>query len=372
MTKYNLEERITDPRVRKRCETALQFAYGFVNARKPKSLSTRYIDRYFGQSQNPLSNTLRQMLLTVFDEKYYSPQFAVTCPENRGVCKLYVRNKKGCKKLHNLLYPELKKLTNAKVEWHYVMNLGNTHQTEFTTGDFTYKQSSDRLFHPLQNVESSIRQRLFAHHGYNHVYDIVCAAPTVFVNVAWSLGLCATHTSSIVDYINNRHAKRYQWAKQLGCTEDTVKRVVNALFNGARISHWHGSAILCELDGNHNTLTALKQHAEIQQLKSEISGVWNHISHALVNGNPYIKRIVNPITNRKLAVSGKQKSDLYRQYERRIMNEVKQYMRSQNAKMFLEHDGWSSDRPVNLQHMTAHIANQTGMQHLQFDYKYVP
>ena len=79
-----------------RCKRALGFACGVMSPTKSHSWSSRYIDKYFGISSNPLSKYLKKELLIVTDDFY-----RFNSAQNK--CKEYILNQSGVDSLRENL-----------------------------------------------------------------------------------------------------------------------------------------------------------------------------------------------------------------------------------------------------------------------------
>lgn len=92
----NYSPNFNDPRIKLRARRALGFVLGVLSETTPRQWSTRYLDTYFGQQQNQLSQWLRSQLVIVTDDKYY-------WGSDGYQCKSYIRNPIGCKFVQDLL-----------------------------------------------------------------------------------------------------------------------------------------------------------------------------------------------------------------------------------------------------------------------------
>jgi hypothetical protein len=63
---------------------------------------------------------------------------------------------------------------------------------------------------------------------------------------------------------------------------------------------------------------------------------------------------------RKLALSSKHKWGRYFDLERKVLNAVRTYLSNEGFKFFLEHDGWRTDKEVNILELQMYVEYQTG------------
>ena len=353
---------ISDPRVRRRCISALEFTTMFVNIHKPKELSTRWIDQHFGHNGNPLSKHLRSMLLIAVDHFY---------DYNDRTCKKYIRNVAGCEQLHNMLYPDLdQKTVENTYEQVYAKSYVKKFSDELTTGKFKYKDKSNRHWHPIQNIPSEIRKRELAKYGYRHIYDIRTAAPSIILHLARDLGVKLKHISAIEYYIENKSTVRDNLSRDLGIPVTDVKRLITMLFNGAPLgfSPTYTHATTKILRGDSRTINAVKNNEFISELRANIRYVWHRLSNHRIDGEYVMQRSYHA-DGRKKRISSRDRWDLYFSYERRVMDVITAYLDKQHARYLIEHDGWSSDIQIDLLELTEHVRSSTGIHTIEFDYE---
>jgi len=229
-------------------------------------------------------------------------------------------------------------------------------QDELATGEFTYNDSSSRLYHPLQNFKRTDKRTLLAADGYIYNYDIQCCAPTLIMQYAQQLGM-DLYPFAIKKYITDRKQIRYEIAQAAELTEQQVKRIINGLFQGAHVSNYTQSLVYKELDGDTAKIAYLKQNEFIRQLQEEIKTCWAYIRPQLS------KRTTETKTGtRLLPITGKQKTALYRDLERVVLDSVRLYLNQTDNQFFAEHDGWSSKQAVDITALVQHIRTQTGYQ----------
>jgi hypothetical protein len=340
----------SDPRVQSRITQAVKFCEKYLRVDKSQWLSTRWIDKSFGMSTNPLSRYLRDVLLVCVNETYN---------KNTGQCKTYRLNESGFNKI---------KASIKNIQTTYsVIDLANKYHEQFKTGEFEYNDTSSRLYHPVQNCPRAAKQQLLAEQGYNWHYDIECAAPTllhqysqqipeIVVDGVWKQGPMDLYLFTLRDYIRNRQAIRAQLALQCEVSEQTIKRIVNGMFQGAQISRYNKSLTYIELDGDAARIEFLKQHKFIQDLKTDIAVMWDYLKPVMSKRT----KVTKTGQVRQLPISGKQKTGLYRELERRVVDVVKDYMTLRDVRYFLEHDGWATDREIDINDLCDYIRERTG------------
>lgn len=349
------EPNFNDPRVIKRCKKALGFAFGILGTDDDKQSHARTMDRYFGQSQHPLSQYLRALLLTPVDSHY---QFG----GDKSQCKTYKLNRTGALKLYSDLYPKLT-LTKQR-EYALVADaLEREHLAELQSGNFQYNDKANRNWHPLQNVRTEPRKYLFNRHGYSHIYDIKACAPTLIAYLADAHAPKQTITVKRMNdtfkrFLNNTKQFRLHIADVAGIDYAVAKKLINALFAGANLGCNTQYDTFKMLGYNYNTVRALQADSELSELRTSIAKAWKLIQVGEDIELPKNKRLTS---TKKWAV--------YFQYERLIMDVIADYLDREHVRYFKEHDGWSCDVKLDLEHLLESVRNKTGIMNLEIEYE---
>jgi len=348
------EPNFNDPRIQLRARRALGFALGVLSETSPRQWSTRYLDTYFGQQQNQLSQWLRKELVIVTDEHWN---------KDTGVCKSYVLNRQGADNLATLLEVKvfdkhthipycITSQENIIKEW-----CQSEFSKELATKEFTYEEKSNRYWHPLQNVRSQYRREVLADADLTYQYDIECCAPTLIMYRAHQLGM-SEYLFAMRSYLKRRTEIRDMISRDLEIPQEITKRIINALFCGARIARNPDSDIFQYLNEDPARLIALREHPYIQQLRKEIKLCWSYIE----SSEAYEKRytITKKGNQKRQPMNSRRKWGVYFQLEQEVMAVVRHHLDSTNNKYFLEHDGWTSLRAVDEQLVEELIKTQTG------------
>ena len=341
-----------DPRVIDRCKLALGFACGVMSETKSHPWSTRYIDKYFSSYKHPLSKYLRKTLLICTDEFYCFNQLDA----KKNKCKEYILNIEGVRFLREEL-----NLSNI----HYYPIVAEVaqsdHKDELDSGNFTYNDKSNRLWHPLQRYRKEYRTNILAESGYTHDYDIECAAPTLIYQYAQHLGM-DEYLFALRRYLTDRTSVRNELALGLELDSGVIKEIVNALFCGATIStNKEHSDIYDILNGDISRIEYLKQNEFIKQLVSDIKTCWSYIT-------PHMSRRRNTKSNRLIKISCKEKWNVYFELERVVLNSVRNYLDINSVRYFLIHDGWTCDKEIDREQLKNYVRNQTGYE-IKFEYE---
>jgi hypothetical protein len=325
-----------DARVQKRLSQALKFVRRYVYENKDSWLGTRYIDQQFGQQQTQLGAYLREHLLICVDNRYN---------KDLGQAKKYRRNPEGFEYLSNLLVnkPILKDVTEQ-------------FQQELDQG-LVYKDSSDRLFHWIQNQRRDVKHEIFLSSGLTHNYDIQCAAPTLLLQYSQQRPVpMDLYLEHLQNYIKNRKELRKTIAEQADLTPQTIKILLNGLLLGQHLSTYTKGTTYELIQGDRAKIIFLQQHEFLKGFKGDISTMWSYIKPAL-----YRPRVADKTGRiRTRPITARQKNALYRRLERQVLMAVDEYLKQTNNQYVLEHDGWITRDLVDQTELIESVRRATG------------
>lgn len=348
---YTLDFR--NPRVLAATCRAVGMATACLSADKPRPLGKKFIDKHFTHSGRNLGKQLRCQILIPVSHHYNMLT---------GQCKTYTLNPRGVQELCESAGIQHKTTYENVSNW-----ATDSYGEQLETKKFEYVDQSNRLWSPIQNIRSDHRKRVLAEHGLKYQYDIVCAAPTLLYqysrNIQWMFdqndkyvyGPNTEVLEVLEDYIENRSALRKDLAQRIELDISNVKKIVNALFAGALLSEHSSSSILALCGNDIARVRFLKQDWFIQSLREDIATLWDYIKAA----QPDIYYEKDGRT-RKKSFDSKRKWHIYFEQERLVMDNVRHYLTSNNIQYFNEHDGWSSNKKVDIQELRKYVSNQTG------------
>jgi len=348
------EPNFNDPRVIKRCKRALGFAFGILGTKEEKQCHARSMDKYFGQGQTQISQYLKAQLLTPVDPHY---QFG----GEKSLCKTYKLNRTGALKLYSDISHNLT-LTKQREYQLVIDTWEKEHLTELQSGNFEYKDKSNRSWHPLQNIKSEPRKQLFNKHGYSHIYDIKACAPTVIAHLANSYAVKQTITvkrmnNTFNNFLNNTAQFRQHIAETAGIEYSVAKKLINALFAGANLGCNTNYDTYKLLAYNYNSMRALQADSQLTELRTAIAKAWKLIQVGEDIELPKRKRM----TSRK-------KWAVYFQYEKLIMDVIADYLDREYVRYFKEHDGWSCNVELDVDIVKEVVRYKTGI-NLEIEYE---
>lgn len=333
---------VNDPRIADRIKKSIIFVERYVSATSKGWLSRDHINNHLGASNRDLGKFLREKLLICVNE-YYNKE--------TGKCKEYILNEAGLNEIKELL-------ANKQVTIHYsVAEVAEHLQKQLISGNFEYRDSSDRKFNPIQNIRRAAKKQILSANGYCYQYDIQCSAPTLLFQRAKQLGL-ESWSDELHQYLNDRNKLRQHIADECEIPLALAKKIITALFQGSHISHSHKTSIYKDLNGDHARIDWLKEDQQLSVIREDIKQIWQTLK-------PLVQK--RTITNkngviRSLPTTGKQKTALYRNLEREVLNVIEIYLKENTERYFLEHDGWSCDSELDIDQLKRFIKEHTGYQ----------
>ena len=380
-----------DPRVIKRVRKAIGFTKAMTSDVKPKQIAGVFIDKHFGMQNNPLSKYLRKKLLICTNNKYN---------KDAGICKQYVSNTFGmsslveaidsvkdgvCYGVSDLVRPGSKRdsssinsnnsnegertgerdhsiiqVTNEALVW-----ANETYKEELETLDFQYEEKTHRLVNPIQSIKNVVRVPLLAQHGLKHQYDIQSCAPTLLYQYSFMVpDATGVVLETLEYYLEHKTKIRQQLAQEADLTLSEAKETITSLFAGAQLSVWPENSIMRRLNGDVAKVKFLQQHPIITDLRADIKEMWQPIKESVPREHyitPKGKRRMRPFNARA-------KWNIYFQLERTVMQCCYAYLNSKDNKYFNEHDGFTSQKEVDLNELRLFIHHNTGF-NLTFEKK---
>ncbi len=331
MASYN--PNLKDPRVLKRIAEVLQWVRLMLTPLGGIALHKTTLDAVFGPSGNPLSKFLREKLL-VMTAQYLVGETA----------KSYALNIAGYKSLLEMLdNTDFYSTYYAHARRHNA--LVKRHAAELETLTFTYTESSDRHWHPLQNIRRDAKHEFWSEFGLPYDYDIEACAPTVLMHLALKFGLPKIVLDGLDDFITNKSEFREHVAKVAGLSVQDAKKLINSLFNGARLVPHHACSAYVLVGYDRERLQKLKDDARIRRLRSGVRHVWQRLG----------------LQMNKSFAKGSDKWSLYFAWERQVMDVVRDLLVKNKVKFFTEHDGFRTHREIDASALEQQIEAKTGL-----------
>lgn len=323
---------LKDPRIERRYIQVITWAECFLDPHESRTFSAERLREVFGVATNPVSSYLRSQLLI--------PTTGYTVGKTS---KGYVLSTEGLKRLRRQLVVNNIAVTPEKVSG-ALDRLLAAHAEELATHSYRYSLKSNRLWHPLQNLRRAQKQQFWARHGLPHNYDIKACAPTLLLQVALYLELPKVSVQAIQAYLDDRKGLRERLAKDLDIEPRAAKQLINSLFNGARLAANSYCSAFALLGSDRSKMELLQNDAEVAQLRSAIKRLWRRVAER---------------SRTHTFSTGSEKWQFYFGLEKMVMDVVRRVLDEQGIKHFDEHDGFRTDRPIDLDQLKARIKSDT-------------
>lgn len=369
------QPKLHDLRVYKRTRKATGFAISILENGITKHLSRTLLDKHFGTQGRPLGRYLREKLLICTDDNY---------SKKKKITKQYRLNAQGAAELREKLRSSrhhnsiLTRKAPKEAKDNYQQNIDIVNEEEefvrdyfdyeyhkqLTTGNITYNIKSDRFWNSLQSLPRTIRTKLLAEYGYVHQYDIESAAPTLLYQYARMKGLTKT-LPAYERYLECKDQIRTELAILLDIPKEAVKELLTAILNGAHFGFNPDFSTTKLLNWDFRKIDTLKHNDFFMAFREDVKEIWNILSKEI---QPKFIILKKTGKKRKLPINSKQKAALYRELERSFIQLLHAYLHTKSNHHLLEHDGWTSKVPVDLQELHDLVHEQLGFK-LKFSYQ---
>ena len=314
---------LNDARIQKRAKKAYAFCIAVASRdMNGNSMSNDVMNVHLGNTGRGLGKWLKHTLLICTDS-YFNV--------NTKTAKKYRLNERGASYIRDSLIVEqnasqevLQAFDDNAIYEHIADNYGD----DLLHLQFRYRESTYRLWHGLQHMPRRIKPSIFDQAGLSYHYDIENCAPTIIQQYAQQQGM-TQETPGIDRYINNKQEVRQHLANLLDVDIKLAKRIIQAITNGARIAEDPRKDIFRMLNCNANKLDLLKQDEWLTQYRQDFSQCWKAI-------------FPNKIKNRW---------HTYFRLEREVLDTIVTYLKDNNIKHFLEHDGFYTDKSIDIPHV---------------------
>jgi hypothetical protein len=321
MTAYT--PNLNDLRIQKRAKKAYAFCIA-VASRNPagNTMSVEVMSQHFGNVGRGLGKWLKETLLICTDD-YFN--------KNRKIAKKYRLNERGASYIRDCLIVEqnaskevLESFDDQLIYEHIADNYGD----DLLHLKFRYRESTYRLWHGLQHMPRRIKPTIFDQAGLSYHYDINNCAPTIIQQYAQQQGL-DTPMFGIDYYINNKQQTRQHIADLISVDIKLAKKIIQAVTNGAKLSEDPRRDIFKLLDKDLDKLNLLKKDQWMTQYRQDFKQCWEAIHPE----------------------GSETKWHTYFRLEREVLDTIIKYLKDNNTKHFLEHDGFYTDKPIDIPHV---------------------
>ena len=383
-THMTYQPNFNDPRIIRRVRNAIGFTKAMTSAKKPRPLGTLFIDKHFGMQNNPLSKYLRNKLLICTNNKYN---------KDTGICKQYLHSSNGLLFLVEAISSRVPvsslvpvplndssrvinipikggathtgRISVIQVEEYALQWAKEQHKDQLETLEFQYEEKSNRQWNSIQCIRNETRKPLLSQHGLNHQYDISTCAPTLLYQHSFQVpeatGECL---ETLEHYLEHKSQVRKNISVEADMTIEQTKETITSLFAGAVLTTYPDSSVMRRLDKDIAKVKFLQANPYLTSLRADIRTMWETIKTSV----PPTYMIDKNGKQRKRPFNARAKWNIYFQLERTVMNSCYEYLRSKDNKYFNEHDGFTSQKEVDIDELRLFILSNTGF-NLTFEKK---
>jgi hypothetical protein len=157
-------------------------------------------------------------------------------------------------------------------------------------------------------------------------------------------------------YLENIDDVRKKLAYDLDIPLHQAKETITSLFAGAHPStNWRNS-FMKRFNYDKAKVRFLQQDGFITDLRTDIKDMWDPIKETV----PKEYYITTTGKRRKRPFNSKVKWHVYFMLEKEVMFFCYEYLKSKDNKFFNEHDGFSSQKPVDLDELSSFVREHTG------------
>jgi hypothetical protein len=344
---------LSNPQHKERTLKLIKRAAGWANAclsDNGRPLAKEWLTKELGDQSKNLGAWLRSKLLICTNDNFYFG-------DKGSKCKEYKLNRDGLAEVVAVLDGAIPtpgtpaiingscRITNpcdVKVIRYWMEHAA---KDELDNLEFEYKDQSDRLWHRFQNMRSDVKANVWPTYGLPYDYDIKACAPTLILQRAQQLGM-DEFMFGITDYLNNTVDFRQHVAGLAGLDYSTksgrkvAKTIINALFCGAKLGANKQFDLFMLIGEDHTRMAALRNDIRLARLRSDIKVCWSTISKTFEPDRD--------AKGHKKPMTSNQKWQIYFGMERAVLNVVNQYLKDNNIKCFLEHDGFRTDQAIDV------------------------
>jgi hypothetical protein len=252
---------------------------------------------------------------------------------------------------------------------------------ECLSGNFTYTEKHDRMWHTLQFVPREYKRIYLAENHYEHMYDIDACAPTLLYQYALTHGL-DKKLDAYEYYLNNKSLVRNRLASLINESTTDIKIMINALFCGARLGCNKHFALYHLFDKDNNIICTLKDDEYLMELIEDIKYMWRmigpsfHVARYRYNDKEVVdmdtgELYTTQVRGKKIAMNSSDKWDLYFRLENRVGSCIRNYLKELSGiRWFFEHDGWSATSEIDTESLRTYVQEHTGFV-LSFSYELI-
>lgn len=358
MESKEYQPNFSDPRIVKKSMEVISWCELNLSVERKLRKSHRTLREIFGPTGNKLSKWLRDNL--IIQSGYF---------EKGGQCYEYILRKGGIEEIKKLIKDNFKpgeeKQKSRRIKKTLLLDDNNDvvvdeNNVKFLTQklreqikklEFEYNSKGWRDYNPLQNIKRVNKQKFWSD-KLPHDYDISAAAPTILLQYSERLGLISIVNSSLRDYLDNKNEYREHVRSLIEIEGEEgiqiAKKILNGLFNGAILSknESYPCQIYLLVNMDNKKMDRLINDKKIRHLRANIGYIWRQLKR-------------KHFKLEKGRIKSGEKWNLYFMLEFNIMKEVYSYLDNKKIKYFKEHDGFRTNKKVNINEIEKLIEDRT-------------
>ncbi|MCR5881539.1 hypothetical protein LRS03_01105 [Rhizobacter sp. J219] len=340
----------SDPRTRRRVRSALAWSWLYLTPTRARRVPKETLDAVFGPSGNKQAKFIRDALLV--KQPWWDP-------DDFGEVKRYRLNDDGARALASAI--ELPADSGDSIPQHVREHLDTVYPA-LASLQFEYvDHAPGRLTHGLQNLRREVKPVLWRTFGLPYDYDIVACSANVLVQLAKRAGM--KHVPVLDEYLEDRAAWRERFAKIAGVEVEIAKKAITSIFTGALVAENEDSSIFHMVHRRAGAVAALRDDPDFSRLFAGVNSMWRWLR--IAEGTQHRRSLVDLLeghhgTRPTGYRTGRQKYALYVRHERQVIDAVHAHLNKTGNRHFLEHDGWRTERPIDVERMREVIRDRTG------------
>lgn len=362
-------------RLKKVLQWAAQYTIGKHGSVVPLHLSAKGFDTptgrvpglndIFGPKGNALGDYLRKRLLHTASRSYVPGKASRTYTVEAAAFNELSAKLKTPEDKSSQAQPSSLDASSASLQV-----LIERHAEELRSGVFKYRDSSNRLWHPLQNLPRAAKGSFWQRHGLPFDYDIQACAPTILLQLAEQAGVPPILVEPLQGYLEDREGFRAHVATLTGLSIPEAKSLINSLFNGAKLGANPRFSSFQALGYRTESMEALRADQRVKDLQRAIRVVWKQIEGARrLDSRLTMEQVLAGVQRVDFRLkTAQRKWSLYFQHERQVLDAIKQFAQDRQITIFSEHDGFRASREVDLAELQRFVEARTGFR-LQFELK---
>lgn len=201
-----------------------------------------------------------------------------------------------------------------------------------------YELKSNRYWHPAQRIRRE-KKKQYWRDVLPFDYDISACGPNVLFQLASKFGFLPVLSAGVCDYLMNAEMYRHRVMELAEIEYEDAKTLLTSLFNGAPLSYNRRHATFMLAGSDTVKMARLKRDPQLTSLRSSIKAMWNLLHRSM---------------------KFRSRWQLYFTCERKIVECVARCCARHGVQVFMEHDGWRTDRPIDVLELEAEILKVTG------------